>query len=176
MSLKEEKIAFRRKMKEVIRQIPDKMARSETFMVEIQKHKAFNDAKTILSFSSMPDEVQLQDFNENIFGSKKLLLPRINGEHIEIVAYNGDWKREESYGILEPTGSVFEDLLSIDLVIVPGLAFDHNKNRLGRGKAYYDKFLPNTQALKFGVCFAEQYVESLPAGDFDIRMDEVITV
>ena len=163
-------------MKEIILQIPDKMTRSKRFIAEIQSHTAFKNAKTILSFSSMPDEVQLQDFNENIFGSKKLLLPRINGEHIEIVAYNGDWKREESYGILEPTGVVFKHLNAIDLILVPGLAFDKSMNRLGRGKAYYDRFLSNTQALKFGVCFAEQYIESLPAGDHDIRMDEVIVI
>ncbi|PLW94352.1 MAG: 5-formyltetrahydrofolate cyclo-ligase [Marinilabiliales bacterium] len=176
MTLIEEKKAFRKKMKSVIREIPDKMARSEGLVSEIAHDQRFLDAKTIMSFSPLADEVQLQGFNNIIFKSKTLLLPRINGEHIEVVAYNGEWKREETYGILEPTGPVFTSYRDIDIILVPGLAFDKHMNRLGRGKAYYDRFLPNTQAIKIGVCFAEQYFDFIPAGKSDIRMDNVITV
>lgn len=176
MELKEEKRAFRREIKGVIRNIPDKMTRSAVFLSEFQKDSRFNSTNIVMSFSSLPDEVQLQQFNEFAHSNKVLLLPKINGEDIEIVAYNGEWKREDSYGILEPIGEIFHDLMAIDLIIVPGMAFDKGMNRLGRGKAYYDRFLPNTQAIKIGVCFAEQYVDLLPAGELDVLMDDVIRV
>lgn len=176
MDLKEEKKAFRKEIKEIIRDIPDKMTRSVSFLPKMLMDKRFQMTKVIMSFSSLSDEVQLQEFNEFVFKNKTLLLPRINGEHIEVLAYNGEWKREESYGILEPTGAIFMDISKIDLLIVPGLAFDKDNNRMGRGKAFYDRFLPNTQAVKIGVCFAEQYVDLLPAGEQDVRMDDVICV
>lgn len=176
MSLQQEKREFRKRIKAIIREIPDKMARSERLISELANDKRFLEAKYIMSFSPLADEVQLQKFNDYVFRHKKLLLPRINGEHIEVVAYNGEWKREEKYGILEPTGSVFTNYCDIDIILVPGLAFDKNMNRLGRGKAYYDRFLPKTQAIKIGVCFAEQYFDFIPAGETDIRMDSVITV
>ena len=76
----------------------------------------------------------------------------------------------------EPTGALFTDYATIDLVIVPGVAFDRDGNRLGRGKGYYDRLLPRIpSAYKVGICFPFQIVEEVPAEPFDIRMDEIIT-
>ena len=81
-----------------------------------------------------------------------------------------------AYGIEEPTGALFTDYATIDLVIVPGVAFDRDGNRLGRGKGYYDRLLPRIpSAYKVGICFPFQIVEEVPAEPFDIRMDEIIT-
>lgn len=65
----------------------------------------------------------------------------------------------------------------IDVCIVPGVSFDYNKDRLGFGKGYYDKFLSslNPNTLKIGVCFDEQLVKKLPLEPHDVRMDLVIT-
>ena len=79
-------------------------------------------------------------------------------------------------GIEEPTGTLFTDYAAIDFIAVPGVAFDRNGNRLGRGKGYYDRLLPRIpSAYKAGICFPFQLVEEVPAEPFDIRMDEVIT-
>ena len=67
--------------------------------------------------------------------------------------------------------------LSIELVVVPGMAFDKQGHRLGRGKGYYDRLLPKlTNAYKLGVCFPYQYIEEVPTDEHDIRMDEVLTI
>jgi 5-formyltetrahydrofolate cyclo-ligase len=82
----------------------------------------------------------------------------------------------EPYGILEPTTpelSIINCQLSI--VIVPGMAFDKQGHRLGRGKGYYDRFLSRVPNIyKIGVCFPFQLVESVPSEETDILMDEVI--
>jgi 5-formyltetrahydrofolate cyclo-ligase len=63
----------------------------------------------------------------------------------------------------------------IDLVIAPGIAFDKNKSRLGRGKGYYDRFFINKRIVKIGVGFDFQLLESIPVNQFDIKMDKIIT-
>ena len=59
-------------------------------------------------------------------------------------------------------------------MIVPGVAFDLRNNRMGRGRGFYDRFLPQTQAVKVGVAFECQQFAEIPANQNDIPMDEVI--
>ena len=61
----------------------------------------------------------------------------------------------------------------IDLILVPGMAFDAMGNRLGRGKGYYDKVLRHTPAYKIGVCFDFQFLKAVPTEAHDVRMDNV---
>jgi 5-formyltetrahydrofolate cyclo-ligase len=94
---------------------------------------------------------------------------------LELRLYSGrDSLRVGAYNILEPVGPVFSDYDSIDLAVVPGVAFTADGIRLGRGKGYYDRLLPRIKARKIGICFPFQILHSIPAESFDIRMDEVI--
>jgi 5-formyltetrahydrofolate cyclo-ligase len=64
-------------------------------------------------------------------------------------------------------------------MIVPGVAFDSEGHRLGRGKGFYDSYLSSPHAAriyKIGVCFPWQLVESVLTEPHDIQMDEVITI
>lgn len=64
---------------------------------------------------------------------------------------------------------------TIDLCLIPGVAFDALGGRLGRGKGFYDKFLKNTEAEKVGLCFREQVVDRVPMNEFDVKMDRVLS-
>ena len=75
---------------------------------------------------------------------------------------------------MEPTGEPFTDYEQIDIVLVPGMAFDAAGHRLGRGRGYYDRFLIQTACRKIGVCFPFQRVAEVPTDDHDVMMDEVI--
>jgi 5-formyltetrahydrofolate cyclo-ligase len=77
-------------------------------------------------------------------------------------------------GIWEPEAQK-EYLKQIDLVIAPGIAFDKNKNRLGRGKGYYDKYFNGKKITKIGVCYDFQLLENIPVEPFDVKMDKIIT-
>jgi 5-formyltetrahydrofolate cyclo-ligase len=83
--------------------------------------------------------------------------------------------RKGLLNIWEPVGEVFDHYDSIDLIIVPGLAFDRNKNRMGYGKGFYDKLLPHIQAKKAGICFEFQLFEQIPVDHFDQPMDLILT-
>ena len=78
------------------------------------------------------------------------------------------------FGIREPAPGPSPDQL--DLIVVPGLAFSAEGNRLGRGAGFYDRFLataPQT-TLKIGVCFEFQQVSSIPHEPHDVTMDVVV--
>jgi len=75
-------------------------------------------------------------------------------------------------GIREPaTGCIEIPPDDLDLVLVPGVAFDLHGNRLGRGKGFYDRLLQNFRGTKCGIAFDEQIVEKIPAEKTDVRMD-----
>ena len=88
------------------------------------------------------------------------------------IARNTKYKKGK-LGVMEPIGNIY--LGNIDLIIVPGISFDKELNRLGFGKGYYDKFLSENNIFKVGICFEKQIVSKLPVDSYDVKMDLVIT-
>ncbi|MGB9760944.1 MAG: 5-formyltetrahydrofolate cyclo-ligase [Caldimicrobium sp.] len=80
------------------------------------------------------------------------------------------------FGIFEPPSidSPIE-ACELDLILVPGLAFDLKKYRLGYGGGFYDRFLKETKALKIGIAFSFQIIEKLPQDPWDEKMDYILT-
>ena len=76
--------------------------------------------------------------------------------------------------ILEPTGELCDGAEHMDVAVIPGMAFDREGHRLGRGKGYYDRFLNRVQTYKIGVCFDFQMMDQLPHDPHDVMMDEII--
>ncbi len=79
------------------------------------------------------------------------------------------------FGLREPLAALPEYTGPLDIVFVPGVAFDRRKNRLGYGAGFYDAFLAGEKARKIALAFACQLVESIPAQNHDIRMDLIVT-
>lgn len=123
----------------------------------------------------MKDEVQTHAFIEKWSRSKRIILPVVTGDELELRVYTGPQDLAiGSYSIAEPTGAPFTDYETIDLAVIPGVAFDRYGHRLGRGKGYYDRLLPQIPAPKVGICFPFQLIEEVPAEAFDFRMDTII--
>lgn len=139
-------------------------------------------ANVILAYMPLPDEVDIQPLIESLSAAnKRILLPEVVSDN-EIVLREhhskSDLKRG-AFGILEPTGKIFTDYSLLDVILVPGMAFDSKGNRLGRGKGYYDRFLAKVQAESatlphlIGVCFPFQIVEEVPTNEFDHPVDRL---
>lgn len=135
-------------------------------------------AKTILLYYSLPDEVCTHNLvDELVDMGKKVLLPAVVSDtDMEARVYrNADDLKLGAFGIAEPVGEKYADLKTIDLAIVPGMSFDNDGNRLGRGKGYYDRFLSAIPYIyKIGVCFDFQKVCHVPHSPHDVAMDEVL--
>ncbi len=135
-------------------------------------------AQTVVLYHSLPDEPSTHTLIDELQQEKVVLLPRVvNDTEMELRAYAGvDDLKIGAFGILEPCGLLFTDYTSIDLIIVPGMAFDRAGHRLGRGRGYYDRFLSRTRDIyKIGVCFPFQLADNVPTEETDVTMDEVIT-
>ena len=137
-------------------------------------------AETILMYYSLPDEVNTHVYIDQLLEQgKKILLPKvIDGENMVIREYTGKHDlKEGAFHIMEPIGSLFpeERYQEIDLAIIPGMAFDAKRNRLGRGKGYYDRFLQKIpQVYKIGICFPFQLIDKIPTEETDIKMDDIM--
>lgn len=138
-------------------------------------------AKTVVAYASLPDEVGTGELLKRLISDgKRVLLPKVlDDNYMELRQYTGrDDLEEGAFHIQEPIGPTFSSLKTIDVAIVPGMAFTPDGHRLGRGKGYYDRFLAqlHTTTVKIGVCFPFQLVEHLPSEPHDIRMDKVISL
>lgn len=154
---------------------------SAPILRKLAAHPRFLDARTVLLYHSLPDEVFTHDFIAYWSTRKNILLPVVTGDELELRMYTPqEGLAEGRYGILEPSGTTcYTDYEAIDLAVIPGVAFDKEGGRLGRGKGYYDRLLGRIRAhrdiYKIGICFDFQMVDKVPATAHDIRMDEVIT-
>ncbi|MBQ7422322.1 MAG: 5-formyltetrahydrofolate cyclo-ligase [Prevotella sp.] len=135
-------------------------------------------AQTILMYYSLDDEVNTHEvLNTLVKQGKTILLPAvINEQDMELHRYTSPTDLQGGFfNIMEPVGDIFTDYEHIDVAVVPGMSFDTRCNRLGRGKGYYDRFLPKLgNAYKIGICFDFQKLPGIPADEYDIRMDIVI--
>lgn len=175
------KAELRKNIRERKRQFTSKMLGELSLMLinKLLENDKIKEANTILMYYSMPDEVDTHQVVDTLVAlGKKVLLPVvINGEELEIREYKdkNDLKEGIAYHIMEPIGEKYNDYKNIDVAVVPGMSFDDNGNRLGRGKGYYDRFLKQIpQAYKIGICFNFQKVKAVPTEETDIKMDEVI--
>jgi len=178
MTIDEQKKQLRKIIKQRKTELSEeiKELKSQKIFNAIEKLDEFINAKTVLMYWSLPDEVNTHNAVLTYSKYKKVLLPVVNNDILELRLFNGinNMKPTKPFGILEPVGENFDRLNEVDLVIVPGLAFDSFNNRMGRGKAYYDKLLLNIKAILIGVCFDIQYLEQIPADKNDIPMHRVI--
>ena len=174
----DEKKALRIEIRQLKRACPLEERRRKSLSVweAVERDEVFQQAETVLAYWSMDDEVYTHDFVKRWAGSKTLLLPCVKGDELELRYFDGEERLQpgEGYAIPEPVGDRFTDWRKVDLILVPGVAFDKSGNRLGRGKGYYDKVLKQTGACKVGVCFDFQLVERVPVEPHDVKMDRVV--
>lgn len=142
----------------------------------LEQSAAFAMAENILMYHSLPDELSTREFLDRWSGRKHFFLPRVNGVNLEILPYDRSRLAMGSFHIEEPQGDELADISSIELVVVPAVAYDRSGNRVGRGKGYYDRLLKDSRATKIGVGYDFQLLdEEIPAEEHDVAVDIVIT-
>ncbi len=163
------------------RQKEDDRKRKSTLI----KHKlfltrSFRKAKTVLFYLSFDGEVETRTMiKEAQKLGKKIAVPVCFRDKIvmrpALLCENGMFKKGP-YGIDEPVSRQFVALSSLDMIIVPGVAFDVQGNRLGRGKGYYDRFLKRLtkKSRTIGLAFDFQILPSVPTTANDMRVGRVI--
>jgi len=141
--------------------------------------EAYRRARTVMAYAAVCGEIALDGvIADALAGGKTLALPlcvgpgRMQARRVTAL----DQLRPGRYGIPEPDETC-PPLApgEIDLILVPGVAFDRLGGRVGQGGGYYDRFLPDTRALRVGVCADFALMEAVPTRAHDQRMDVIIT-
>jgi 5-formyltetrahydrofolate cyclo-ligase len=141
----------------------------------------FRNALAIGAYFAVGSEVKTDNIIMEALRNKKiLLLPRIEGEEIlfyQILCTKNQLAKGR-FGLIEPSPSLSSHALQkIDLLLVPGIAFDHNGYRLGHGRGYYDRFMAKKQFdFSIGLAFSFQILNhTIPHTPVDQKLDCVAT-
>lgn len=154
---------------------------SHEVVQKILSHPVYRNAKTVMAYASMPEEIQLHELFDDAFAKEKILaIPFIAGRGTirPVLLPNKDALEVGDFGILTVKQSLrtFVDTKELDCVIVPGAAFDVHGHRLGLGGGYYDRFLKLAPHAKtIAPAFDFQLVEDLPVTPNDSDVDIIIT-
>ncbi|KHO46627.1 MAG: 5-formyltetrahydrofolate cyclo-ligase [archaeon GW2011_AR3] len=149
---------------------------SRIIRANLESLPEFQRARSCMVFVSKGSEVFTHDLIQENLTRKRISVPATTKAHIIPAVINYfDELKEGMFGILEPRKIVEMDKEDIDLVIVPGIAFDETGNRLGYGKGYYDKFLKLVGCPKIALSFEMQIAEEVPRHSNDVKMDIIVT-
>lgn len=135
---------------------------------------AHPDLRTIAIYSPLPGEIDLSE-TTRLHPAVSWVFPRVCGDALTF--HRGESLQPGFHGILEPAaGSIEVPIAQIDAFVCPGLAFDLQGGRLGRGRGYYDRMLSNIRpdALKVGICHPFQIVSNTFQEPHDVSMDHVL--
>ncbi len=136
----------------------------------------FQHAQKVFIFISKYPEPFTRDIIAFCFMAKKeVYVPIIRDGEMYLTRYNPTDELEvASFGIKEPVNATPIDVLP-DVAIVPMVAYDDNKNRLGHGKGYYDRYLKDKNICKIGICFSRYGIPNIECDAHDVPMDMIIT-
>lgn len=154
--------------------------KSQKIASAIIEEEHFKKAGYILLYSDYKSEVETKEiFFEAKKQGKVVCYPKVEGDTMTFYQVNQLEDLQEGYkGILEPKEEwpYPKEMQENSFLIMPGVAFDKDGNRIGYGKGYYDKFLQNHSSLyKAGICFAEQVVEHIESEAYDKKIDVLYT-
>ena len=156
---------------------------TERIVSTFQTLETFQEAKTVGAYMPLPDEVDITPLFPSFakasegrqISGKKIYIPSFdeaNGSY-RLAEYTPELKKGK-FGIPEPANPVFAPE-ELDLIIVPGVAFDRAGHRIGRGGGFYDQLLPQYHAVRVGVCFDFQCLEKVPSEPHDCNVDLLVT-
>jgi 5-formyltetrahydrofolate cyclo-ligase len=179
-----DKAELRRKLMDCLLAIPSEQRseRSQKACRNLVSTAEFKGASTIMMFLSLPHEV---DTSEAILHAwqlgKAVAVPKISWQQrhmipVQINSLETGFSTGSS-GLKNPISGLPVPFGQIDLVVTPGLGFDKNGNRLGRGGSYYDRFFANEElkADRCGFAFAEQLLDSIPVTEHDVPVEILVT-
>lgn len=166
---------------------PQERERASLLLTErICGHQWFYLADTVLGFVSYGSEIDTTGIlQETLKKGKKLYVPKVIGEEMVFYHINSLKELQEGYkGIPEPVGnterySYNPDNVDKVLMLMPGAVFDLQRNRIGYGKGFYDRYLSERQGLQLrtiAVGFQCQLVEEISAQEWDVKPYQVICV
>jgi 5-formyltetrahydrofolate cyclo-ligase len=162
--------------------IEEREQASRKIVQEILRSKQFQEAEIIFAYIPFRDEVDISALIEECWRmDKQIFVPKADKASQSMAFYRIEsWSDLEkgNYGIMEPKRSCLSHTNEkIDLMIVPGVAFDRKRNRIGYGAGYYDRYLSrlNHKPFLLAPAYSLQIVPKIPTEPWDQPLDAIIT-
>ena len=181
MTAHEQKFELRRRAREILKSIPPetRAAAGEKLRDIICAQTVWQNSRAVLLYAPLPNEPDTRPlFRAAKSESKLIALPRFNPATGTYVAAEADEATlvAGAFGALEPPSGALI-IKPLDFILAPGLAFDSQGRRLGRGKGFYDRLLSEAPVgcVKCGVAFDEQILPVIPAEAHDVSVDYIVT-
>ena len=154
----------------------------QAILQHLTDHTVFEEASHLFTYLNFRSEVDTRSIIEAAWAvGKTVSIPRLKGDSaaMEAVPFHA-WSElvPGTFGLLEPASYIAPLALPFGtLILLPGLAFDRNGNRLGYGGGYYDRFLsrPRLRCIKAGLAYQAQITDLPQPERFDQRVDWIIT-
>jgi 5-formyltetrahydrofolate cyclo-ligase len=163
----------------------DGVRRSELIFQRVAGLPEYSSARTVLCYVSFRSEVSTHPFLAKMEADgKRVIVPYCLRQRLELFCFDSlSDLVPGTLGILEPKPELRElshrrsTVQELDLLVIPGLAFDRHGGRVGYGKGYFDRLLPEARpdALLAAVAFECQLVDAVPMQPYDVRVDAVVT-
>jgi len=171
-----DKLQLRKEMKEILSQQSrgEIEIKSKIILEKLETLEQFKKAKTIGIYLSKPKEVQTFDIIKKYLKEKEFSVPITNSCITFAKLTSLENLIKGKYDILEPKEKEFITYIP-EIIILPAVSFDLNKNRLGYGKGCYDIFLKSKKTFKLGIVFDFQIVDNIKTEPHDVKMDLIIT-
>jgi 5-formyltetrahydrofolate cyclo-ligase len=147
--------------------------RSNSIQEFVINSKEFLQAKVVGAYFALGSEVTTELIIERAkTAGKKIALPRVEEDNIIFYELSSiKFLIMGRFGIMEPPP--YRHISDIDVLVVPGIAFDKKGNRLGYGKGYYDRLLSGKRTFSIGLAYSFQLLENLPYDRYDKRLDAI---
>ena len=141
--------------------------------------ECYNSAKTIMLYMPLGNETDTGEIVKRALeDGKKVVLPVTDEKTGSITPYFYDEStalEKGGFSVTEPKNALAAPKTEIDMVLVPGIAFDRFGSRVGFGKGCYDMFLKGMNVVRVGLCYEFQLCDSIPLDEHDIKMDFIVT-
>jgi 5-formyltetrahydrofolate cyclo-ligase len=183
MNLTQSKSMLREQIRACLKSMPpdQRTAASAQACARLEQQAVWKCAQMVFFYAPLPGELDVWPLlGDGLTAGKTIALPRFDSATQRYVACQiTDLAKDLSagqFGIREPGGHCIAIPLNrLDLVLVPGVAFDRHGRRLGRGKGFYDQLLTVVRGTTCGVAFDEQIVEAVPVEPHDVHLNCILT-
>ena len=182
-SISEQKSALRRQVQVLLKNqtAAERVAASTRAIALLKQQRIWKNARAVLFYGPLPEELDIWPLaGEALAGGKAVALPRFDstsGAYVTCQVQNlAEDLREGRFDIREPKAYCPKTVLNeLDLALVPGVAFDLQGRRLGRGKGYYDRLLAAMRGTTCGIAFDQQILGEIPAEPHDLIVNCILT-
>ena len=147
---------------------------SDAIFEKIKTLDLFFDKCSFLIYKDFKNEVKTEEIINYLRAlGKTVAHPITLGEKMIAAIPNGEETERDAFGIEIPKNYMIMD--APEVIFVPLVACDENKNRLGFGKGYYDRYMQDKSALKIGLCYDFQVTDGITINEWDVPLDMIVT-